>query len=68
MSSAAAASRSKQYLGLRGGGLRWTESYIDPKTWSPILQQAVKAQELGVIPFNLELDYDYWTYRTYVGE
>ncbi|KAH8820361.1 guanine-N(1)--methyltransferase-like protein [Xylogone sp. PMI_703] len=34
----------------------------DPTTWSPMLQDAVKAQEMGVIPFNLELDYNYWTY------
>jgi tRNA (guanine37-N1)-methyltransferase len=40
----------------------------DLRTWSSILQQAVKAQELGVILFNLNLDYNYWTYRTYVIE
>ncbi|RFU34301.1 hypothetical protein B7463_g2005, partial [Scytalidium lignicola] len=34
----------------------------DPATWSSILQEAVKAQEMGVIPFNLDLDYNYWTY------
>lgn len=34
----------------------------DPATWSPILQQAVSAKEVGVIPFQLELDYDHWTY------
>ncbi|CAD6443429.1 b6d52a30-d5b0-40bd-9ac4-54a4088d854b [Sclerotinia trifoliorum] len=34
----------------------------DPTTWSPILQEAVKAQELGVIPFDLTLNYDHWNY------
>jgi tRNA (guanine37-N1)-methyltransferase len=45
-----------------------SNSCIDLRTWSPTLQQAVKARELGVIQYNLELDYDYWTYRTYVSE
>ena len=43
-------------------------SVVDPHTWSSILQQAVEAKELGIIPFELRLDYDYWTYRTYVGD
>ncbi|KAK6609307.1 tRNA methyltransferase trm5 [Botrytis cinerea] len=34
----------------------------DPTTWSPILHEAVKAQELGVIPFDLTLGYDHWNY------
>lgn len=40
----------------------------DPTTWSSTLHEAVKGQELGIIPFDLELDYDYWTYRTYVAD
>lgn len=36
--------------------------WADPTTWSPILQEAVKAQDLGVIPFDLSLDYDHWNY------
>jgi len=43
-----------------------TDVATDPTTWSPILQEAVKAQEIGIIPFDLKLDYNYWTYRTYV--
>jgi tRNA (guanine37-N1)-methyltransferase len=39
---------------------------IDPTTWSSILQDAVKGEELGVIPFDLNLDYDYWTYCDYI--
>jgi len=34
-------------------------------TWSSILQEAVKAEEVKVIPYDLTLEYDYWTYRTY---
>jgi hypothetical protein len=41
---------------------------LDPTTWSTILQQAVKAEELKVIPYSLTLDYNYWTYRGYIGE
>jgi hypothetical protein len=29
-----------------------------------VLLEAVKAEELGVIPYELQLDYDYWNYRT----
>jgi tRNA (guanine37-N1)-methyltransferase len=39
---------------------------LDPKTWSTVLQEAVKAEDLKVIPYNLTLDYNYWTYRTLV--
>lgn len=39
----------------------------DPSTWSTILQEAVKKQEVKVVPYDLKLEYDYWTYRTYVG-
>ncbi|KAI9743494.1 MAG: tRNA(m(1)G37)methyltransferase [Claussenomyces sp. TS43310] len=34
----------------------------DPGTWSRILQAAVEEKELGVIPFDLRLHYEYWTY------
>jgi tRNA (guanine37-N1)-methyltransferase len=42
-----------------------TNVNLDPTTWSSILQEAVKAEELKVIPFSLKLDYTYWTYRMY---
>ena len=35
----------------------------DSKTWSEVLQEAVNKEELGVIPYELKLDYDYWNYR-----
>ena len=39
----------------------------DPSTWSPTLTEAVKGEDVGVIPYDLKLDYNYWTYRTYVS-
>ena len=36
---------------------------LEPETWSPILQEAVQKAELGVIPYDLNVGYDYWTYR-----
>ncbi|KAH6670644.1 guanine-N(1)--methyltransferas-like protein [Halenospora varia] len=35
----------------------------DSSTWSSDLQAAVKAEEVGVIPYELTLDYKYWTYH-----
>lgn len=34
----------------------------DPTSWSKLLQEAVKAKELKVLPYTLNLDYDYWNY------
>ncbi|KAI0430255.1 Met-10+ like-protein-domain-containing protein [Xylaria sp. FL1042] len=34
-----------------------------PGTWTPLLRDAVAKQELGVIPYDLSLDYAYWTYE-----
>lgn len=34
----------------------------DPTSWSNLLQEAVKAKELKVLPYTLKLDYDYWNY------
>lgn len=39
---------------------------VDPTTWSPILQEAVKERELGIISYSLNLDYDYWEYCKYI--
>ncbi|KAI0019567.1 Met-10+ like-protein-domain-containing protein [Xylariomycetidae sp. FL0641] len=33
-----------------------------PETWTELLRQAATKGELGVIPYALKLDYDYWTY------
>ena len=37
-------------------------STLDPKTWSDALQEAVNAEEVKVIPYDLTLNYDYWNY------
>ena len=36
----------------------------DRTPWSGVLHELVQAEEVTVIPFALQLDYDYWTYRT----
>lgn len=33
-----------------------------PETWSAALRSAVESNELGLVPFELTLDYDYWLY------
>ena len=40
----------------------------DPTTWSPKLSQLVKAGEIEIIHYDLNLDYDYWDYRMYVPD
>ncbi|EPE09428.1 trna (guanine-n -)-methyltransferase [Ophiostoma piceae UAMH 11346] len=40
-----------------------TVSPTAPDSWSDVLKQAVEKKELGVIPYKLTLDYDYWTSR-----
>lgn len=38
-------------------------SATQPETWGPILSELVSRNEVGVVPYELRLDYDYWTYR-----
>ena len=38
----------------------------DASTWSPKLSELIKASQVSLLPFELELDYDYWNYRMYV--
>ncbi|KAJ4295848.1 tRNA(m(1)G37)methyltransferase [Collariella sp. IMI 366227] len=33
------------------------------ETWGPALKDGVQKQELTVIPYELQLDYDYWNFR-----
>ena len=40
----------------------------DASTWSPKLSELVKASQVSLLPYNLELDYDYWNYRMYVQD
>lgn len=48
-----------EWNGPRADGVR-----EDPSTWSPLLKQRVEEQQVGLIPYLLELNYDHWTYRT----
>lgn len=41
-----------------------TDLSLDESTWSSAILEAVKEKEVGIIPYKLELDYSYWTYRT----
>ncbi|KAI0898293.1 Met-10+ like-protein-domain-containing protein [Annulohypoxylon nitens] len=34
-----------------------------PETWTPLIQEGVASKEIGVIPYDLFLDYDYWSYE-----
>ncbi|KAI0842044.1 Met-10+ like-protein-domain-containing protein [Hypoxylon sp. FL0890] len=34
-----------------------------PETWTPVIQEGVASSEIGVIPYDLSLDYDYWSYE-----
>ncbi|KAF0332686.1 met-10+ like-protein [Colletotrichum asianum] len=33
-----------------------------PTTWGPVFQEGIKSGELDVVPYELQLDYDYWSY------
>ncbi|KUI54048.1 tRNA (guanine(37)-N1)-methyltransferase [Cytospora mali] len=34
-----------------------------PETWGPVISELVKKEEVGIVPYELKLEYDYWTYR-----
>lgn len=36
-----------------------------PETWTPILRGGVTSKEVGVVSYDLFLDYDYWSYGNY---
>lgn len=38
-------------------------SVQSPESWGPIIQDAVKEKELGIIPYELNIGYDYWSYH-----
>lgn len=42
-----------------------SDFFTDPKTWSGVLQEAVKVEDLDILPYDLKLEYDYWNYRPY---
>lgn len=39
----------------------------DSSTWSHNLREAVTKEEIQVVPYDLNLGYNYWSYRKYVG-
>ena len=36
----------------------------DDLTWSPLVSELVKTEQVKVVPYSLSLDYDYWDYCT----
>lgn len=36
-----------------------------PETWSPILQEASKIGDVKVIPYDVEIGYDLWSYSMF---
>jgi len=32
-------------------------------TWGPVVKNGVEKKELTIIPYELQLNYDYWTFR-----
>ncbi|KAF3769071.1 hypothetical protein M406DRAFT_249769 [Cryphonectria parasitica EP155] len=40
-----------------------TISPAKPETWGPVVSELVRQEEVGIVPYELQLDYDYWTYR-----
>ena len=51
---------------LRNHGVPVLTEYIDRSTWSSTLSDLVKSSQVSVMPYDLMIDYDYWTYRMYV--
>lgn len=43
--------------------LKPTISPQQPETWGPLVSELVRQGEVGLVPFELKLDYDYWTSR-----
>ncbi|KAI9766564.1 MAG: tRNA(m(1)G37)methyltransferase [Candelina submexicana] len=37
--------------------------YEDSSTWSPKLLELVRSNEIALVPFSLDLDYNFWTYH-----
>lgn len=37
-----------------------------PSTWGPVVQEGVSAKELSVVPFDVDINYDYWGYREFL--
>ncbi len=46
--------------GIQGEG---TDVSIDELTWTPKIKELLEAKEIGLRPYEMELGYDFWTYR-----
>ncbi|KAF4636532.1 hypothetical protein G7Y89_g1556 [Cudoniella acicularis] len=56
-------------LAAKGGKCLLLKPHVkptDPTTWSTELQESVKEEELQIVPYDLTLNYDYWTYHDVV--
>jgi len=49
---------------MQEGGVIVTDVRTDEKTWSETITQLVRAGDLSLMPWQLKLDYNHWTYRT----
>lgn len=43
--------------------LKPTISPTKPESWGPVISELVRQEDVGIVPYKLELGYDYWTYR-----
>lgn len=46
------------------GRVTVTDVWVDEKTWSETIAKLVRAGDMSLMPWQLKLDYDHWTYRT----
>lgn len=53
-------------LAARGGKcllLKPAISAAAPDTWGPVVSELVRHEEVGIVPYELTLGYDYWSFR-----
>lgn len=43
--------------------LKPTIAPAKPETWGPVVSELVGRDEVGIVPYELQLGYDYWTFR-----
>jgi tRNA (guanine37-N1)-methyltransferase len=55
-----------QTLALQGARCLLLDPKVRPKvpeTWTPLVRDGLEKQELDMVPYDLSLDYDHWTYE-----
>lgn len=50
---------------LTGRGYSTANGEVDARTWTPKVKELLEKREIGLRPYTVELDYDYWKYRTW---